>query len=91
MQVAFVGLGNMGLPMAANLLDAGHDVVGVDVDADRTAAFEARGGRTAAPGDASAAADVLVTMLRTPEQVRAAAADALPAMPEGGVYVDMST
>ncbi|MFB6106264.1 MAG: NAD(P)-dependent oxidoreductase [Halobacteriaceae archaeon] len=91
MRIAFVGLGNMGLPMATHLRDAGHDVVGVDVDAERAAAFEARGGRTASARAAADGAEVLVTMLRTPDQALAASATALEAMTAGGVYVDAST
>ena len=91
MRIAFVGLGNMGLPMATHLRDAGHDVVGVDVDDERTAAFEARGGRTAAAEQAVDDADALFTMLRTPAHVFAVAEDALSALPEGGVHVDAST
>ena len=91
MRIAFIGLGNMGLPMASRLRDAGHDVVGVDLDADRTAAFEDRGGRTAAAETAADGADVLFTMLRTPAQVLAAAESALPTLSAGAVHVDTST
>ncbi|NYE69742.1 NAD(P)-dependent oxidoreductase [Microlunatus parietis] len=42
--IALVGLGNLGLPMANRLRERGHDVVGVDVDPDRRAAFAAGGG-----------------------------------------------
>jgi 3-hydroxyisobutyrate dehydrogenase-like beta-hydroxyacid dehydrogenase len=46
--VGFVGLGQMGFGMAANLLKAGHDVLAYDVAAEPLARFAARGGRAAA-------------------------------------------
>ena len=45
--VGFIGLGQMGFGMAANLLKAGHDVLAYDVAAEPLARFAARGGRTA--------------------------------------------
>ena len=50
MNIAFIGLGIMGGPMAANLARAGHTVVGCDLSADRIAALEAAGGRGAGRG-----------------------------------------
>ena len=63
-RIAFIGLGNMGGPMAANLVKAGHDVVGVDLSPDMRAAA-AREGVTASEDAVAAAAgaDVVVTML----------------------------
>ena len=63
-KIAFLGLGNMGAPMAANLVKAGHSVEGFDlVEAAKTAA--AASGVRIAPSarEAVAAADVVVTML----------------------------
>ena len=45
--IAFIGLGHMGLPMARNLLEAGHEVTGFDVSEAQMAAFAESGGRTA--------------------------------------------
>ncbi|MEI8145281.1 MAG: 3-hydroxyisobutyrate dehydrogenase [Alphaproteobacteria bacterium] len=70
--IAFVGLGNMGGPMAANLIKAGHHVIGVDLSSDAVARHVAAGGSTAAsPAEAAAAADVVVTMLPSGREVRA--------------------
>ncbi len=62
--IAFIGLGNMGGPMAANLVKAGHSVVGVDLVPDLRAAAAAAGVKIAeSAAAAAAAADVVVTML----------------------------
>ena len=88
--IGFVGLGNMGLPMARNLVEAGHDVVGVDVDEERLAAFEMVGGNTGGIADA-AAADVVVTMVRTPDQLRSVVRELYGEMDAGAVHMDTST
>ena len=62
--IGFIGLGNMGAPMAANLVKAGHEVTGFDHAAGRAAALAATGGRAAdTAAEAVAAADVVITML----------------------------
>ena len=63
-RIGFVGLGAMGLPMARNLLRAGHEVHGFDLSAAALAALAEAGG-TAAPSAAVAAqrADMLVLMV----------------------------
>ena len=64
MNIALIGLGNMGLPMAANLLKAGHVVAGFDLAPANLAALVAAGGRAATSvGDAVAGAAAVVTML----------------------------
>ncbi|MCX7377984.1 MAG: 3-hydroxyisobutyrate dehydrogenase [Alphaproteobacteria bacterium] len=70
MKVALIGLGNMGLPMATNLLKAGHQVIGFDLNEAVLAAHRANGGETA-PTIAQAVADVdaVVTMLPTGKHV----------------------
>ena len=70
-RIGFVGLGNMGLPMAVNLCRAGHEVVGFDLSGAAMAGLEAAGGRLAAdaPGVA-AGADMLITMLPASRHVR---------------------
>jgi 3-hydroxyisobutyrate dehydrogenase len=73
MRVAFLGLGNMGRPMAHNLAKAGHTVRGFDPAAPARAAFAAAGGTLAA--DVAAAldgAEAVLTMLPAGEHVRAA-------------------
>jgi 3-hydroxyisobutyrate dehydrogenase len=70
--IGFIGLGTMGAPMAANLVNAGHDVTGFDIAAGPVAALAAAGGRAAdTPADAVAAAEVVITMLPAGPQVRA--------------------
>ncbi|MFC7332194.1 3-hydroxyisobutyrate dehydrogenase [Rhodocista pekingensis] len=69
--VAFIGLGNMGLPMAANLVKAGHAVTGFDVSEANLAAAGAAGiARAASAADAVAAAEAVVTMLPAGPHVR---------------------
>ncbi len=70
MRVAFLGLGNMGRPMALNLARAGHDVRGWDISAQAMQEF---GGATAATrDDALAGAEAVISMLPAGEHVRAA-------------------
>ena len=91
-KIAFLGLGNMGGPMAANLVKAGHAVTGFDlVEAAKTAAASA--GVTIAPNarEAVKGADVIVTMLPAGKHVLAAHADLLPAATRGALVIDCST
>jgi len=70
--IGFIGLGNMGAPMAANLVKAGHQVTGFDIVAGRAEALAARGGRAAAtPAEAAGAGEVVITMLPAGPDVRA--------------------
>lgn len=92
MKIAFVGLGNMGLPMAKNLLDADFDVVGFDIDTERMQELADAGGHRAdSATDAVSGADVVITVVRTPDQVKGICDDIFPAMSEGTLYIDMST
>jgi 3-hydroxyisobutyrate dehydrogenase len=64
MNIGFIGLGNMGLPMAINLLKAGHQVTGFDLVPSQLDIFAAAGGKIAPNANATAIhADVLITML----------------------------
>lgn len=66
--IAFLGLGQMGLPMAGRLLDDGHDLVVWNRTAARADSLVARGARRAAqPSEAARGAEAVVTMLSTPE------------------------
>jgi 3-hydroxyisobutyrate dehydrogenase len=70
--IGFIGLGNMGAPMAANLVKAGHQVTGFDIVAGRAEALAAKGGRAAATAaEAAAAGEVVITMLPAGPEVRA--------------------
>jgi 3-hydroxyisobutyrate dehydrogenase len=69
--IGFIGLGNMGGPMAANLVKAGHRVTGFDLVPGRAAALAAAGGVAAASAaEAAAAGDFVVTMLPAGPDVR---------------------
>ena len=70
-RIAFIGLGNMGLPMAQNLLKAEHSVEGVDVSEASVAKLVAAGGvRVETPKSAAARGDVVITMLPSGKEVR---------------------
>ncbi len=70
-RIGFIGLGNMGGPMARNLLKAGHEVRGFDLSPAALEAFAAAGGTVVASGVAAAqGAEFLVTMLPAGRHVR---------------------
>ena len=70
-RVAFIGLGNMGGGMAANLAKAGHDVRAFDLSEDALLRAEARGcARAASAQEAVQEADAVVTMLPAGRHVR---------------------
>lgn len=87
MRVGFIGLGNMGRPMAENLARAGHEVAGFD-----TAPVEAEGvARAASAAQAARGAEVVVTMLPSGPVLRAVAEEVVPAMERGAILLDCST
>ncbi|MCU0886399.1 MAG: NAD(P)-dependent oxidoreductase [Rubritepida sp.] len=92
-RLGFVGIGNMGWPMAANLVRAGHEVAVSDLSAERAARFAAEvGGRAAAgPADAAAGAEALITILPTSREVAEVAEAAIGALPNGALFVDMTS
>ena len=64
MQIAFIGLGNMGAPMAINLVKAGHSVKAFDLSQDAIARVTAEGGQAAkSVQDAATNAEVIISML----------------------------
>ncbi|HYC14374.1 MAG TPA: 3-hydroxyisobutyrate dehydrogenase [Stellaceae bacterium] len=72
-KIGFIGLGNMGGPMAANLVKAGHHVAGFDLAAPAMEGFKKAGGSLAKSAAAAVAeAEVVVTMLPAGPQVRQA-------------------
>ncbi|WP_068110300.1 3-hydroxyisobutyrate dehydrogenase [Tropicimonas marinistellae] len=87
MKVGFIGLGNMGAPMAANLVAAGHQVTGFDL------AAPCPEGVAKAPSAAEAArgAEVVITMLPNGAILRRVAEEIHPAMAPGAVHLDCST
>lgn len=94
-KVGFLGLGNMGGPMAANLVKAGHNVTGFDLSATAMATAVQRGIAAASVvSDALIDADVVVTMLPAGKHVRAAYLDddgILSAAAKGALLIDCST
>ena len=67
-KIAFLGLGQMGTPMATRLLEGGHHVTVWDRTPERTAPLVERGALAAtSPADAGAGVDIAITMLATPE------------------------
>ncbi|MEM6303785.1 MAG: 3-hydroxyisobutyrate dehydrogenase [Pseudomonadota bacterium] len=87
MKIGFIGLGNMGAPMAANLAAAGHAVTGFDV-AGTTATGVATAASTA---EAAAGAEVVITMLPNGDILRDVAGALIPAMARGALLIDCST
>ena len=95
MKVGFIGLGQMGAPMSANLLAAGHDLIVHDA---RPAAagplLEAGALWAATPFQAAAGRDVVITSLPAPrdvERVLLGAGGLLDGLEPGSIWVDMST
>jgi len=91
-EIAFIGLGNMGAPMAANLVKAGHSVVGFDLVEAQRAAAAATGVTIAASAKAAVErAKTIFTMLPAGRHVIACWDDILPAVTAGALVVDCST
>lgn len=87
MKIGFVGLGNMGAPMAANLARADHAVAGFDL---RAPLPEGVAGAASA-AEAARGAEVVITMLPDGAILRRVAAEVIPAMAPGAVLCDCST
>jgi 3-hydroxyisobutyrate dehydrogenase len=90
--IAFLGLGNMGGPMAANLVAGGHTVRGFDPVAALKEAAEGKGASTFDTGaEAVAEADVVITSLPNGDIVKRCYAEVLPAAKAGALFIDTST
>ncbi|HEV2559491.1 MAG TPA: 3-hydroxyisobutyrate dehydrogenase [Microvirga sp.] len=90
--IAFIGLGNMGGPMAANLVKAGHRVSGFDLGP--AACEQARQDGVAVAGsarEAVAEAEAIVTMLPAGKHVLGVWGDLVPAAKAGALLIDSST
>jgi 3-hydroxyisobutyrate dehydrogenase len=92
-KITFIGLGNMGLPMAANLLKAGHEVRGFDVVPAANEAAAKAGIEIAPSAQASVqAADIVISMLPNGRLVlELYGSGILPAAPPGALFIDSST
>ena len=90
--IAFIGLGNMGGPMAANLVKAGHKVIAFDlVEASKN---QAKSDGAAIADSAAAAvkgADTVITMLPAGKHVISVWTDVVPSMSKGALIIDCST
>jgi 3-hydroxyisobutyrate dehydrogenase len=90
--IGFIGLGNMGAPMAANLVKSGDPVLGFDVVATARQASAQLG--VAIADNAKAAvesADIVITMLPAGQHVRAVWTEILPSAKRGALFIDCST
>jgi 3-hydroxyisobutyrate dehydrogenase len=90
--VAFIGLGNMGGPMAANLVKAGHKVVAFDLVGASREQARADGASVADSAVASVkGAEVVVTMLPAGKHVLSVWNEVMPEMKKGALVIDCST
>lgn len=87
MKIGFIGLGNMGGPMAANLAAAGHEVTGFDLAAPVPEGVT----KAASAAEAASDAEVVITMLPNGDILRSVAGEIVPAMKMGAVFLDCST
>ena len=95
MRIGFIGLGNMGGPMARNLLKAGHDLVVYDIDEAKTSEHREMGAAWAAsPEEVARQAPVVLTSLPGPAEVEEVALGPqglVLGLQPGAVYADLST
>lgn len=88
----FIGLGNMGMPMAGHLLDAGVPLVVYDVRADAAAPLLRRGACAAAsPAAVAEAASTVITIVPSSREVRALVDAMLPSLGTGHLLIEMTT
>jgi 3-hydroxyisobutyrate dehydrogenase len=90
--IAFIGLGNMGGPMAVNLVKAGHSVTGFDLSS--ASCEQARNDGMSIAGstvDAVRDAGIIITMLPAGKHVLSVWTDILPSVKEGTLLIDCST
>jgi len=92
-KIAFIGLGNMGGGMAANLAKAGHEVTAFDLSEEALARAEARGcARAASAGDALDGAEAVITMLPAGKHVREVyETSVIGKAPASAILIDCST
>ena len=93
MKIAFLGTGNMGEPMALNLLRAGHDVVAYNRTTEKLTALASAGAKVAhSPAGAVENVEAVVTMLANDDALRdTMLGTAIEALPVGAVHMGTST
>jgi 3-hydroxyisobutyrate dehydrogenase-like beta-hydroxyacid dehydrogenase len=94
MKIGFVGLGNMGAGMAANLLGAGHEVAAYNRSQDKVDALVDRGAHAARTVAEACKGDVVITMLANDDAVEAVTfgeGGILAELPEGATHISSST
>lgn len=94
MRIGFIGLGNMGSAMAANLVAAGHEVTAYNRSSGRTAALAERGATAAATVAAACRGDAVISMLADDAAVEAVTfgdEGIVASLPPGAIHVSSST
>ena len=87
MKIGFIGLGNMGAPMAANLVGAGHEVTGFDL-----AAYDVDGvTKAATAAEAATGQNVVITMLPNGAILSSVMEEIAPVADKGACLIDCST
>lgn len=93
--IGFIGIGRMGLPMCANLVAAGYEVIASDARPQaRADAARCGAGWRDRPAEAAAEADLVITVLPGPGELSAAMTGAggiLAAMPAASTWIDMTS
>lgn len=87
MQIGFIGLGNMGAPMAHNLAKAGHTVLGFDTQNLKVEMVEV----VQTARDCAESAEVVITMLPNGKILKSVADETIQYMKEGSIFLDCST
>ncbi len=92
MRIGFIGLGNMGGPMALNLIKAGHSLIVNDVRREAAAPHLQAGAKWAdSPQAVARESELILTSLPGPREVEAVAAEILTGAVAGTIYADLST
>src|ERR1700754_3766808 len=94
MKIGFIGLGNMGAGMAANLLKSGHEVTAYNRSQDKVAALAERGAKPAKSVAEACEGDIVITMLANDNAVEAAPFGddgIIASLPSGATHVSSST
>ena len=91
MKIGFIGLGNMGAPMARNLAQAGHEVTGFDLNFEQAGVLKGICNIAETATDAAVGQDVVITMLPNGAALNDVAEQILPVMASSAFLIDCST